>query len=370
MAGPHVLCVLGTRPEAIKLAPVIHALRAAATRRPMSVSVCVTAQHRQMLDQVLALFQIAPDYDLTVMEDNQTPTRVAAAVLARLEPILLGKPPSWVVVQGDTTTVAAAALAAFYARSRVAHVEAGLRTGDKWQPFPEEVNRRVVSAIADLHFAPTTRARDQLLREGIPTERILVTGNPVVDAVRWAAGRPPGAATVALFEQLGLAGDATDGTRGPRLVLVTAHRRENFGAPLEQICAALREIAERYGDRVRIIYPVHLNRNIHEPVHRLLGHVPNITLTQPVDYLTLVHLLRRATVVLTDSGGIQEEAPTFGVPVLVLRDVTERPDGVDAGLATLTGVRAESIVAETARVLEEPASHRSADPRANPYGDR
>ena len=372
MARPHVLCVFGTRPEAIKLAPVIRELRMQAARGRVSVSVCVTAQHRQMLDQVLALFEIVPDHDLSVMEDNQTPTRVAAAVLARLEPILARERPDWVMVQGDTTTVAAGALAAFYQSCKVAHVEAGLRSGDKWRPFPEEINRRVVSTIADLHFAPTERAGTQLAREGVARERIVVTGNTVVDALLWAAALPPPADVVAQLRRLGLQ-DGPDReappARSPALLLVTAHRRENFGAPLEQICAALRQIAARYGERVRVVYPVHLNPNVWEPVHRLLSDIPNITLTPPLDYLPFVHLLKQATVVLTDSGGIQEEAPTFGVPVLVLREVTERPDGVTLGLATVTGVCTDAIVAETARVLADRAAGAPAPAAVNPYGD-
>jgi UDP-N-acetylglucosamine 2-epimerase (non-hydrolysing) len=369
MKRPHVLCLFGTRPEAIKLAPVIRELRAQAVLGRVTVSVCVTAQHRQMLDQVLELFEIVPNHDLKVMEDNQTPTQVAAAVLARLEPILARERPHWVLVQGDTTTAAAGALAAFYARCKVAHVEAGLRTGDKWQPFPEEINRRVVTTIADAHFAPTERARDQLEREGVARDRILLTGNTVVDALLWAAARPTPAEVAALVQRLGLPNDDNGDSRkeSPALVLVTAHRRENFGTPLEQICDALRLIADRFGDRVRIVYPVHLNPNVREPVHRLLGGVPNITLTPPLDYLPLVHLLKRASVVLTDSGGIQEEAPTFGVPVLVMREVTERPDGVALGLATVTGVCTEVIVAETASVLNRRGIATSV-PR-NPYGD-
>ena len=357
-----VLTIFGTRPEAIKLAPVIRELeRQAGDGGPESI-VCVTAQHRQMLDQVLELFGIVPDYDLNVMEGNQTPTQVAAAVLARLEPILRDVRPDWVLVQGDTTTVAAASLAAFYARTRVGHVEAGLRTHDKWQPFPEEINRRVAGVIADLHFAPTERARQNLLAEGVPAERILVTGNPVIDALQWVAAQPLGEGEPGFDRELLEKGDG-------RLILVTAHRRENLGAPLENICLALRDLAERYEGRLRIVYPVHLNPNVWGPVHRLLGGVRNITLTPPLDYLPLVHLLKRVHLVLTDSGGIQEEAPGLGKPVLVLREVTERPEAVEAGTVRLVGTDRARVVAETVRLLEDEEAYARMARAVNPYGD-
>ena len=294
--------------------------------------VCVTAQHREMLDQVLRLFEIVPDYDLNVMEDNQSPTQVASAVLARLEPILQAERPDWVLVQGDTTTAATASMTAFYARVKVGHVEAGLRTHDKWQPFPEEINRRVVGVIADLHFAPTERARRNLLREGVPGERIVVTGNPVIDALLQVADKPYE------VESGPLAGMPWD----KRIILVTAHRRENFGQPLESICLALQDIAARYNGRVHIVYPVHLNPNVWELVHQLLGDVPGITLMPPLDYLPMVHLMKHSYLVLTDSGGIQEEAPALGKPVLVLREVTERPDAVEAGTVPGGGDRSEA----------------------------
>ena len=356
-----VLTVFGTRPEAIKLAPVIRELQRRSADRIQSV-VCVTAQHRQMLDQVLQLFRIVPDYDLEVMKDNQTPAQVASAVLARLEPILQAERPDWVVVQGDTTTVVAAALAAFYARARVGHVEAGLRTYDKWQPFPEEINRRVASAIADLHFAPTERSRQNLLREGVPNDQVLVTGNPVIDALHWAAAQPFDLRAVHLDQV-----PWDDPT--VRLILVTAHRRENFGPPLENICLALRDIVARYHGQIHIIYPVHLNPNVWEPVHHLLHGVPHITLIPPLDYLPLVQLMKRAYLVLTDSGGIQEEAPGLGKPVLVLREVAERPEAVEAGTVRLVGTDRARIVGEAVQLIDGTEEYQRMARAINPYGD-
>ncbi len=354
----RVLTILGTRPEAIKLAPIIRELQR--DERGLQSTVCVTGQHRQMLDQVLRLFGLSPDYDLDVMAANQTLTQSAALILARLEPVLREVRPDWVLVQGDTTTVAAASLAAFYAGARVGHVEAGLRTYDRRQPFPEEINRRVAGAIADLHFAPTASARRNLLREGVPEESILVTGNPVIDALQWVAAQPFDAGTLNV--------GALEG-EDAKLILVTAHRRENLGAPLESICLALRDLAERYDGRVHIVYPVHLNPNVWEPVHRLLGDAAHITLTPPLDYLPLVHLMKRAHLVLTDSGGIQEEAPGLGKPVLVLREVTERPEAVEAGTVRLVGTVRERIVAEAARLLENETAYQAMARAVNPYGD-
>lgn len=362
-----VLTVLGTRPEAIKLAPVIRELRRCASTSPtgdppLCSQVCVTGQHREMLDQVLDLFAIRPDYDLNIMAGNQTPTQVAAAVLHGLEPILQREKPDWVLVQGDTTTVVAAAFAAYMARSRVGHVEAGLRTFDKWQPFPEEINRRIAGVIADIHFAPTVHAQENLRREGVPPEQILVTGNPVIDALHWVATQP--------FDLGALGLPATVlGDPSRRLLLVTAHRRENQGTPLEGICQALRRIAAQYAGAVHIVYPVHLNPQVWEPVHRLLGDVPHITLLPPLEYLPLVQLLRRAYLVLTDSGGIQEEAPGLGKPVLVLRHVTERPEAVAAGAVALVGTEPESIFRETARLLDDEQAYRKMAQAINPYGD-
>jgi UDP-N-acetylglucosamine 2-epimerase (non-hydrolysing) len=367
-----VVTVIGTRPEAIKLAPVIRelmqrsAVHSSAHEKQEQTEfqsvVCVTAQHRQMLDQVLDLFDIVPDYDLNVMGDNQTSSEVAAGVLTGLEPILRIEQPDWVLIQGDTTTAALAALTAFYTRTKVAHVEAGLRTHDKWQPFPEEINRRLVGVIADLHFAPTQSARRNLLREGVADDSIVVTGNPVIDALRWVTAQP------LCLEELNVGG--LDLERDElKLILVTAHRRENFGRPLENICLALREIATRYNDRVQVVYPVHLNPHVWEPVHRWLNGMSNVTLVPPLSYLTLVHLMNRAHLVLTDSGGIQEEAPSLGKPVLVLRQVTERPEAIAAGTVKLVGTNQRCIVEEVIRLLEDTVEYQRMAQAVNPYGD-
>jgi UDP-N-acetylglucosamine 2-epimerase (non-hydrolysing) len=351
-----VMAIVGTRPEAVKMAPVIQELGRARDR--CKVLVCATAQHREMLDQVLTLFGIAPDIDLDLMQPDQTPSQVAARVFLALEPVLLECRPDWVLVQGDTTTVMSAALCAHYNRVGVGHVEAGLRSHDRSNPFPEEMNRIVADHVSDLHFAPTARARENLLREGIAEERITVTGNTVIDALLQVAARPWQPAD---GDPLG----ALDPAR--RLILVTAHRRENLGGPLREICSALRSLARR-GD-VQIVYPVHLNPNVWGPVHEALEDAPGILLTPPVDYQRLVYLLKRSTLVLTDSGGIQEEAPSLGVPVLVLREVTERPEGVEAGTARVVGTNAGRIVEEATRLLDDPEAHQAMARAVNPYGD-
>jgi UDP-N-acetylglucosamine 2-epimerase (non-hydrolysing) len=354
-----VLSVFGTRPEAVKMAPVVQEF----ARTPGVVSlVCVTAQHRQMLDQVLNLFKITPDVDLDLMQPNQSLAEVTAAVFTFLDPVLADIKPDWVLVQGDTTTVMATSLLAYYHRIRVGHVEAGLRTGDKWQPFPEEINRRVAGTVADLHFAPTEWSRQNLLRENVPDKEIIVTGNPVIDALQSVADMPDPPEVLELEGRLGL-------HENRRLVLITAHRRENFGEPFINICSAILRLANDYGERVQFIYPVHLNPNVQEPVYRLLGDVPNITLLPPLDYLPLVHLIKRATLVLTDSGGIQEEAPGLGVPVLVMREVTERPEGVEAGTVRLVGTDPERIYTQSRHLLDDPAAHAKMARAVNPYGD-
>jgi len=352
----RVLSIFGTRPEAIKMAPVVERLVATSG---VESSVCVTAQHRQMLDQVLDLFDIQPDYDLDIMRPDQALSELTAALFTDLDPVLQDAQPDWVLVQGDTTTVMAAALLAYYHQMRVGHVEAGLRTGDKWQPFPEEVNRRIAGAIADLHFAPTTQARENLMHEGVPSERVIVTGNPVIDALQTIAARPYE------FES----GPLADIPWNRRVILVTAHRRENFGQPLEDIFSAMRCIAENYAEQVHFVYPVHLNPNVHHPAHRALGGIPNITLLEPLDYLHMVHLMKRAYLILTDSGGIQEEAPAFGVPVLVMRRVTERPEAIEAGTARLVGTDPERIVLEISRLLDDERVYTGMARAINPFGD-
>lgn len=351
-----ILSVFGTRPEAIKMAPILKEFSKYPDR--ICSKVCVTAQHREMLDQVLNLFQIVPDYDLNLMKEGQSPTQVAFSVLARLEIILQKEKPDWVLVQGDTTTAMAASIAAFYAKAKVAHVEAGLRTFDKWQPFPEEINRKIIGVVADLHFAPTQQACQNLFREGVSDECILVTGNPVIDALQWVAEQP--------FDLNSLNLNLRENCR---LILVTAHRRENFGQPIQDICSALKILAEQHQHDVLIVYPVHLNPNIQQPVHQILEGIPNIALLPPLDYLPLVHLMKQAYLVLTDSGGIQEEAPGLGKPVLVLRDLTERPEAVQAGTVRLIGTKSETIVAQVERLLEDSAEYTMMAQSVNPYGD-
>jgi UDP-N-acetylglucosamine 2-epimerase len=356
-ARPVVLVVFGTRPEAIKLAPVVGALAASPH---LTTRVCVTGQHRQMLDQMLALFDLHPDHDLAVMQPDQDLFDLTARTLTRLRPVLDAERPAAVVIQGDTTTAFAAALAAFYRRIPVAHVEAGLRTPERYDPFPEEMNRRLTTRLATWHYAPTPRAAAALAAEGIPAEHILMTGNTIVDALQGVVARldrePPPAAVSA--ERLA----------GRRLLLVTGHRRENFGEGLRNICLALREIAGRYPD-VLVVYPVHLNPAVQRAVGAVLAGEPNIVLTPPLDYLPFTDLMRRAYLILTDSGGIQEEAPSLGVPVLVMRDTTERPEAIEAGTAHLIGTHTAAIVAAAARLLDDPAAHAEMRTPHNPFGD-
>jgi UDP-N-acetylglucosamine 2-epimerase (non-hydrolysing) len=360
MGKLRVLSIFGTRPEAVKMAPVVLKL---AKTPGIDARVCVTAQHRQMLDQVLNLFAITPDVDLNLMRPNQGLSELTAEILNQLDPVLKDIQPDWVLIQGDTTTVLAAALLCYYNRIKMGHVEAGLRTGDKWQPFPEEINRKVAGVAADLHFAPTEHSRKNLLHEGVPDDRIIVTGNPAIDALHLIVQRP----VPPEIHQLLAAHDI--GAGGKRLVLVTAHRRENFGAPLENICTAIRTLAESQSHQLHIIWPVHLNPNVQEPAHRLLGEIPNVTLLPPADYLPMVHLLRQASLVLTDSGGIQEEATGLGIPTLVMRQVTERPEGVEAGVLKLVGTEPGQIVAEARRLLDDPAAYQAMAHAANPFGD-
>lgn len=360
MSELRVLSIFGTRPEAVKMAPVVKALQSAAG---IESHVCVTAQHREMLDQVLAQFKIKPDFDLNLMRPDQSLGGLTAQILSNLDPLLASEHPDWVLVQGDTTTVMAAALASFYRGIKVGHVEAGLRTGDKRQPFPEEINRRITGVIADLHFAPTETSRQNLLREGIPEQMIKVTGNTAIDALQQISQFPPPAQVENWVKSWGIQ------TGERRLILVTAHRRENFGEPIRNICLAIRSLAEHYGDSIRIIYPVHLNPNINEPVHRLLEDIPQVVLTDPVNYLDLVHLMKSSTIVLTDSGGIQEEATGLGKPTLVLREKTERPEGLEAGVLKLVGSDPKVIFREAARLLDDQDAYASMAHTSNPFGD-
>ena len=358
-----VLSVFGTRPEAVKMATIVRLLKQTAD---VEARVCVTAQHRQMLDQVLRLFDINPDYDLDLMREDQTLPELSAALFTHLDSVLKEFKPDWVLVQGDTTTVAVTALLAYYNRVKVGHVEAGLRTHDKWQPFPEEINRRVAGVAADLHFAPTEWAKKNLLREGVDEKIIAVTGNPVIDALQFVAQQQEPQEVKNLLQKLEIASPAARND-GKKLILVTAHRRENFGEPLENICRALKELATR--GNVEIVYPVHLNPHVQEPVNRVLKDAHHITLLPPLDYLPLVHLMKHANLILTDSGGIQEEAPAFGVPVLVLREVTERPEGVEAGALKLVGTGTSRIVQETKRLLKDESAYAAMAKASNPFGD-
>ena len=357
----RVLSVLGTRPEAIKLAPVV--TRLAQTPGVVSL-VCATAQHRQMLDQVLALFEIAPDYDLDLMRPGQDLFDLTARVLTAMKPVLEKAKPDILLAQGDTTTCLAASLAAFYAGVPIGHVEAGLRTGDMAAPFPEEANRVLVSRLARLHFAPTKKAEDNLLAEGTRPETIFVTGNTVIDAllsVRDKAAGPAGAG--ALDDGL-----KRDWQAGKHRVLITGHRRESFGGGFESLCAAIRELAERHPDW-RFVYPVHLNPNVQEPVGRILGGLSNVALIEPLEYLPFVWLMDSADVILTDSGGIQEEGPSLGKPVLVMRAVTERPEAVEAGTVMLVGTERAKIIEGMERVLLDRELYRRMSRAHNPYGD-
>jgi UDP-N-acetylglucosamine 2-epimerase (non-hydrolysing) len=352
-----VLFIFGTRPEAIKLCPVV--LHMLSRRADFDVRVCVTAQHRSMLDQVLAAFEVRPHHDLDLMLPGQTLFQSTARILGALEGVLKQERPDVVLVQGDTTTTLCGALAGFYARVPVGHVEAGLRTGDMAQPFPEEMNRVVAGRIAAIHFAPTESSRDNLLREGVDPARVFVTGNSGIDAVLHVrdgleAGRLKGI-------------DLPGGDPAKKSIVVTAHRRESFGEGFERICRALARLADR-GD-AQIVYPVHRNPNVQDPVNRHLTGRSNVLLIEPLDYVPFVDLMRRAHLLLTDSGGIQEEGPSLGKPVLVMREKTERPEAVHAGTVKLVGTDEEKIVGEAARLLEDPALYEAMARRHNPYGD-
>lgn len=355
----RVLLVFGTRPEAIKMAPVVKALR---NSPAIDVRVCVTAQHREMLDQVLNLFQIKPDYDLNLMAPGQGLFEITSGALMGLQKVLADASPNLVLVHGDTATTLAASLAAYYERIPVGHVEAGLRTGNIYSPWPEEINRKVAGAITRLHFAPTENAKHNLIAENVPKDHVFVTGNTVIDALFDVVRKldQESATSDALDEAI-----AFDPSR--RTVLVTGHRRESFGEGFLQICDALARLAKR--DDIQIIYPVHLNPNVKGPIEAHLDAVERITLIEPQDYLPFVHLMRRADVILTDSGGVQEEAPSLGKPVLVMRDTTERPEAVDAGTVKLVGTDSDRIVWEVSRLLDDPVAYKAMSQAHNPYGD-
>lgn len=336
----RILTVFGTRPEAIKLAPVI---RAAAVRKGELVCrTCVTGQQRQMLDQVLAAFDINIDYDLDVMRHNQPLADLTVHLLEKIDLVIEREQPAWVIVQGDTTTAMVASLAAYYRRVPVAHVEAGLRSGNPWHPFPEEVNRRLADAVASIHFAPTNAARVNLIAEGIPEWRIHVTGNTGIDALLQVAAEP---------HEFGPAMSSRI-LPGRQILLVTSHRRENFGEPLRNICSAIRRLAKQYPETIQIIYPVHLNPNVRGPVEGMLSDCSNVLLAEPLGYQDFVHLMKQAVLIITDSGGVQEEAPALGLPVLVIREVTERPEGVAAGAARVVGSQVDAICAAATELLE------------------
>jgi UDP-N-acetylglucosamine 2-epimerase (non-hydrolysing) len=352
-----VMTIMGTRPEAIKMAPVIKAL----ANYPENVEsiVCVTGQHREMLDQALETFRIVPDYDLNLMNPNQSLSLLTANILTALDKLIVSEKPDWILVQGDTTTVMVASLVAYYHRVKLGHVEAGLRSHDKFQPFPEEVNRRIADILADAYFAPTQNSRMNLLKEGIQPQSIVVTGNTVIDALMMIAKRVAGRPLDPRIGQL----------HNKSLILVTVHRRENLGKRLEDICKALARIALTYEHKIQIVFPVHLNPNVRTTVYAMLGAIPNIALIEPVNYEELVNIMSKAYLVMTDSGGIQEEAPSLNKPVLVLRDVTERPEVIDAGAAKLVGTDSERIYLETKNLIEDSSCYYKMSNTSNPYGD-
>lgn len=353
---PRIVVTVGTRPEAIKMAPVILALKKVSDR--IDTIVIATAQHRQMLDQVLDLFKIKPDIDLNVMQPQQTLSDLTGRVLALMNSAFQEIHPDFLLVQGDTTTVFASALAAFYNRIPIGHVEAGLRSYDNDNPFPEEINRRLTTTLTQIHFAPTALSRAQLLREGVRPENVVVTGNTVVDALQHQITRPFNFEN-SVLAQLPL---------NSRILLVTSHRRESWGEDLHNICLAVKTLVERYPDLV-VVYPVHMNPIVQKTAHEVLGQTKRIFLTGPLDYHSFIHLMKRSYLILTDSGGVQEEAPTLRKPLLVLRKLTERPEAMDAGMAKVIGARPDLIVQETSRLLDDPIAYESMTIGENPFGD-
>tara|TARA_B100001248_G_scaffold248940_1_gene221675 strand:- start:21528 stop:22658 length:1131 start_codon:yes stop_codon:yes gene_type:complete len=356
-----ILTVFGTRPEAIKMAPLVHALGA---DRRFDAKVCVTAQHREMLDQVLKLFEIKPDYDLNIMKSSQTLNDITTSILLGLKPILEVFKPDVVLVHGDTATTFAASLAAYYQKIKVGHVEAGLRTGNIYSPWPEEANRKLTSAITNYHFAPTEGSKENLLNEGVSSDNIIVTGNTVIDALFWVKEKLKreksfSAALLSKFHYL-------DPTK--KLILVTGHRRESFGEGFKRICKALRQISYKHQE-IQVLYPVHFNPNVKEPVNRYLKDLDNVFLIEPQQYLSFCYLMNRASIILTDSGGIQEEAPSLGKPVLVMRETTERPEAVDAGTVRLVGTDVNLIIDQVDLLLTDSAEYQKMSKAHNPYGD-
>ncbi len=352
--------VFGTRPEAIKMAPLVAALK----KHPdLETIVTVTAQHRQMLDQVLELFDITPDEDLNVMQPGQTLPDLTSRILQDMGRVIAKHAPDIVMVHGDTSTTFATSLAAYYQRTAIGHVEAGLRTGNLYSPWPEEANRKLTGVLANLHFSPTQTSADNLLAESVPAESIHVTGNTVIDALLTVVDKIK--ASPELETELAARFPFLDASK--RLILVTGHRRENFGAGFEQICKALKDVAER-GD-TQVVYPVHLNPNVQEPVNRILGDAAAVHLIEPQEYLPFVYLMSRSHIIVTDSGGIQEEAPSLGKPVLVMRDTTERPEAVQAGTVRLVGTDSARITEEVSRLLDDPAAYEAMGRAHNPYGD-
>ena len=360
MKKHRVLVLLGTRPEVIKLAPVIMALRQRADA--VETIVCSTGQHREMFAQAMDGFGLKADIDLGLMTPGQTLAGITSQAFAAVDKVIEQTQPTVLVVQGDTTSAMVGAMCGFYRRIAVGHVEAGLRTGDVLSPFPEEVNRCIVGKVASLHFAPTRRSADNLLREGVPAASVHVTGNTVVDALHWMRSRLPQEAPAELPQAV------AEAIRGHRLLLVTGHRRESFGDGIASICTALRQLAEEFPDTF-IVYPVHLNPNVQQPVRAILSDHPRIALLPPVAYATLLWLMERATLILSDSGGIQEEAPSFGKPLLILRDTTERPEVVEAGCARLIGTTQEAILSHARTLLTDAAAYADMTARPNPFGD-
>jgi len=359
-----VLTVFGTRPEAIKMAMVVKNL---ASNDNIDAKVCVTAQHREMLDQVLNLFEIKPDYDLDIMTKQQDLYDVTSRILLGLRDILKKEQPDVVLVHGDTTTTLATSLACYYAKVKVGHVEAGLRTGNVYSPWPEEANRKLTGVLTNLHFAPTASSQQNLLREGVPADQIHITGNTVIDALLEVNKMVNERDEVREHILSGLR-EEFDFSLDRDFVLITGHRRESFGSGFENICGAIQTLAQRYPD-MDFIYPVHLNPNVQEPVNRLLSDCSNVKLIKPLDYLPFVYLMGRSKIILTDSGGIQEEAPSLGKPVLVMRDTTERPEAVDAGTVVLVGTEQDKIVATLSELLDDPQSYAKMSEAHNPYGD-